>query len=112
MRRAFRRYEDRVTVEVHSDALSALVRIGAWQPDLVVVDIFRPVVDGIEICRRLSQSPETADVAVVVTSARMTAELASAAKAAGAWRVSPKPIRVHDIVALALVAHDRPERPR
>ena len=41
------------TVETVSDGLAALARAAAVHPDLVVLDVMLPGLDGIEVCRRL-----------------------------------------------------------
>ena len=40
------------------------------RPDLVVLDLMLPGMDGLEVCRRLKQSPETAGIAVVMLTAK------------------------------------------
>ncbi|WP_305041384.1 response regulator [Geoalkalibacter sp.] len=39
-------------------------------PDLVLLDLMLPGLDGLEICRRLKKSPETAAVPIIMVSAR------------------------------------------
>ncbi|UQT54899.1 response regulator transcription factor [Streptomyces durmitorensis] len=41
------------TVERAEDGLGALERAGAFRPDLVVLDLMLPGMDGLEVCRRL-----------------------------------------------------------
>src|SRR5262245_24395241 len=40
-------------VQSASDGITALIEVGRTQPDLIVLDILIPCVDGIEVCRRL-----------------------------------------------------------
>lgn len=49
------------------DGAAALVMAASWQPDLVVLDVGMPDVDGLETCRRLRRS---SDVAILFLSAR------------------------------------------
>jgi DNA-binding response OmpR family regulator len=46
-------------VEVRSDGEQGLERAMEWEPDLVVLDVMLPGVDGFEVCRRLRQSTPT-----------------------------------------------------
>jgi two-component system alkaline phosphatase synthesis response regulator PhoP len=40
------------------------------KPDLIVLDIMMPVLDGYETCRRLKREPETKDIPVVLLTAK------------------------------------------
>ncbi|MHB8418628.1 MAG: response regulator [Myxococcales bacterium] len=67
---------------------------------LVLVDIAMPGVDGLELCRRIKASPETADLPVVVLSARPGQVAASEAMAAGADDFLRKPFDNDELLAL------------
>jgi signal transduction histidine kinase len=45
------------------------MRASSALPDLILLDIMMPGVDGYEVCRRLKQSPETRDIPVIFLSA-------------------------------------------
>ena len=49
------------------EALAATMR---ERPDLVLLDLMLPGMDGLEVCRRLKGSPETADIPIVMLTAR------------------------------------------
>jgi DNA-binding response OmpR family regulator len=40
------------------------------QPDLIVLDIMMPVLDGYETCRRLKRTPETKNIPVILLTAK------------------------------------------
>ncbi len=46
-------------VDIATDGESGLARALATQPDLVVLDLMLPVLDGLEVCRRLRQAMPT-----------------------------------------------------
>ena len=48
----------------------ALSRAEAQPPDLVLLDLMLPGVDGLTVCRRLRSSPQTAGVAIVMLTAK------------------------------------------
>ena len=48
---------------------------GDWLPDVILTDVNMPGVSGVELCRRLKSSYETAHVPVVLFSALPAAEL-------------------------------------
>lgn len=41
-----------------------------WRPDLVLLDIMLPEIDGLEVCRRLKQTPSLRGVPVIMLTAR------------------------------------------
>ncbi len=57
-------------VSAVGDGAEALREIAASRPDLVVLDIMLPGLDGLEVCRRLRSRPETQDLPILVVSAR------------------------------------------
>jgi two-component system phosphate regulon response regulator PhoB len=48
----------------------AISRISKLGPDLVVLDLMLPGVDGLEVCRRLKQATETRNVPVIMLTAK------------------------------------------
>jgi two-component system alkaline phosphatase synthesis response regulator PhoP/two-component system response regulator VicR len=52
------------------DGVEGLEKVRAEKPDLVILDIMMPKMDGWEVLRNLSQDPATADLQVVVLSAK------------------------------------------
>ncbi len=44
------------------------------RPDLILLDVMMPGIDGYEVCRRLKASPETADIPVLFLSGKTAAE--------------------------------------
>ncbi|WP_432473255.1 two-component system response regulator [Amphritea sp. HPY] len=56
------------------DGEQALVSIGLCRPDLILLDIKMPGIDGYEVCRRLKATPEVRDIPVIFISALNTSE--------------------------------------
>jgi DNA-binding response OmpR family regulator len=53
-----------------SDGREALDKIAKLKPDLVILDIMMPKMDGMAVCRHLKADPETAKIPVILLSAR------------------------------------------
>jgi len=51
------------------DGESGLIAAKSIRPDVIVLDVMMPGVDGLEVCRRLKQAPETSATRVVFVSA-------------------------------------------
>jgi two-component system alkaline phosphatase synthesis response regulator PhoP len=52
------------------DGEQALQKAKSEQPDLIVLDIMMPKVDGYEACRKLKQDPAMKDVPVILLTAK------------------------------------------
>lgn len=53
-----------------ADGEEAIDRARVEKPDLVVLDIMMPKVDGFEACRRLKADPETSQIPVILLTAK------------------------------------------
>ncbi|MCS0638525.1 response regulator transcription factor [Streptomyces sp. LP05-1] len=61
-------------VRVVADGRSALEEARATRPDLIVLDVMLPHVDGLDVCRILRAEPGTEDVPILLLTARTTEE--------------------------------------
>lgn len=57
-------------VSVASGGLEGLEKAAAEHPDLILLDVMMPEMDGYETCRRLKAEPATREIPVVFLSAR------------------------------------------
>ncbi|OOE69775.1 response regulator [Salinivibrio sp. IB282] len=58
-------------VEISYDGMTALSALEAKHYDLISLDLMLPDIDGLDIIRRIRQHAETADIPIVVVSAKM-----------------------------------------
>ena len=52
-----------------SNGQLALNAVAEQKPDLILLDLMMPGIDGFEVIRRLRENPETADIQIVILSA-------------------------------------------
>jgi twitching motility two-component system response regulator PilG len=52
------------------DGIEGLTRLAEQRPDLVLLDITMPRMDGYEVCRQIRSNPETKDIPVVMISGK------------------------------------------
>jgi len=60
--------QDKYTVYLAMDGEQALRQAADRKPDLILLDIVMPGIDGYEVCRRLKSDPELADIPVILIS--------------------------------------------
>jgi two-component system, OmpR family, response regulator MprA len=86
-------------IELAADGREALARLenGEPQPDAVILDVLMPVIDGLEVCRRLRRSGNR--VPVLMLTARDEIENRVAGLDAGADDYVPKPFALEELVA-------------
>lgn len=60
------------TVAIARDGAQGLLLARDWRPDLILMDVMLPGVDGGTAIRRLKSDPETADIPIVAMSAGRT----------------------------------------
>ena len=77
------------------------------RPDIILMDLEMPVIDGWEATRRLKRNPQTHDIPVIALSAHALAGEREKAMAAGCDEFDTKPIEFERLVATVrrLLAH-------
>ncbi|MFT3715946.1 MAG: response regulator transcription factor [Gordonia sp. (in: high G+C Gram-positive bacteria)] len=85
------------TVETASDGLEALEKVIADRPDLMVLDVMMPRLDGLEVCRRLRSAGD--DLPILVLTARDSVSERVSGLDAGADDYLPKPFAMEELLA-------------
>jgi len=81
-----------------ADAREGLDKASSEEPDLVLMDIGLPIIDGLEATRRLRENPATALIRVIMVSAHALEGDRQRAEEAGCNGFVSKPIRRQDLL--------------
>ena len=87
--------------DVHdaADGRSALAACSDFKPDLILLDILMPGIDGFEVCRRIKETPETRLTPVVLITGLSDTEDRIRGITAGADDFLSKPIDINELLA-------------
>ena len=85
-------------VEVAVDGEACLLAIEQFRPDLLILDLMMPKLHGIEVLKRVRADALTADLAVMVCSAKALKAERVAAVDLGALAFIPKPFLPADLL--------------
>ncbi|MGF6416426.1 response regulator [Paraburkholderia sp. MM5482-R1] len=88
-----------IRVLVALDGIEALERAAFSQPDVILLDVKMPGIDGFETCRRLKRDERTRDIAVIFMTSLMDNEDRVEGFLVGGVDYVTKPLRVDEMVA-------------
>jgi two-component system cell cycle response regulator len=91
-------------VETAEDGGQAVAAAKRLLPDLVILDVMMPVLDGLQACRLLKEDPSTRDIPVIFLSALDDTDTKVNGLALGANDYISKPFRVEELIARVAVA--------
>ena len=81
------------------DGKEALARVEGIQPDLIILDVMMPGLDGYEVCRRLRGMPSTAAIPIMMLTATSSLENKIAGFEAGSDDYMVKPFEPAELEA-------------
>jgi len=94
-------------IRVAVDGRDALMQIEAEAPDLVILDIVMPQLDGFGVCAQLRSKPRFANLPILFQTAFDGAQDRAKAFAQGASDLVSKPINVAELIARIAIHLDR-----
>jgi CheY-like chemotaxis protein len=87
------------TVLQTEDGLGLLERVQAEQPDLILLDLQLPGVDGLTLARQLTAHPETRQIPILAMSAHASPERRAQVMAAGCLDFLAKPLDTRAVLS-------------
>ena len=91
-------------METAANGFEGLLKVGTFRPDVLLLDLSMPGMDGFEVCRQIKRDPVIRDTKVIVMTARLL-DAEPRAMDAGADGFLSKPFEaatVHGLLARLL----------
>lgn len=86
-------------VDFATDGLSGLQKIKTVSPNLVLLDLMLPLLDGVELCKKVKYSPETEHIPIIMLTAKGTEMDKVIGLEIGADDYLTKPFSVRELLA-------------
>lgn len=80
-----------------ADGFEAGLQVNHFKPDLLILDIMMPDINGYEVCQKIKSNPETRDTKIVVLSAYLDDEAFKQMKEYGADACFSKPLPLEQL---------------
>ena len=94
------KFPEKVDVEVANDGFGAGLKVREQEPDVVLLDLMMPGLDGFTVCQRIKSNSITSEIRVIAMTGYPSAENVEKILAAGAEVCLPKPIDKNELLQL------------
>ena len=95
-------------VKEANDGFAAGEIVGSWQPDVVLLDLRMPGLDGYEVCQRIKSRPESKDIEVVAITGDDSPQATNRILECGAVACLVKPLDIDQLIAKISQAIGKP----
>ena len=85
-------------VEEASNGIEACIKLGTYRPDLLILDMFMPEMDGLEVCRTIKSESEFSDMNVIITTGFPDHQKLKEVAALGFDRIHYKPFNLSEFL--------------
>ena len=92
-------FDQRYKVELAQDGYEGLIKVGSARPDLLVLDLRMPGLDGFQVCRRVKADPATRATRILAITGHAVAGTREQVLAAGADGFLEKPLGLDELLA-------------
>jgi DNA-binding response OmpR family regulator len=86
-------------VKVVGDGEAALAAVGAFGPDLILLDVMMPRMSGYDVCQKIRENPAWQGIRIVMLSAKGRDIEVTKGMAVGADAYVTKPFSTQDLIA-------------
>lgn len=95
-----------------SNGLQGLIKAQKDQPDLIVLDVMLPGIDGFEVCSRLRVDPRTSSIPIIMLSAKGQDSDRTTGLTVGALDYLTKPIQNSVLISKIAAALEKTQTGR
>ncbi|MCK4790856.1 MAG: response regulator [Desulfobacteraceae bacterium] len=81
-----------------SNGVEACIKLGTYRPDLLILDIFMPKMDGLEVCRTIKREPELSGTKVIITTGFPDHPKLKEVAKLGFANIYSKPVKLQDFL--------------
>ncbi|MBI3287233.1 MAG: response regulator [Chloroflexi bacterium] len=81
-----------------ADSFEAGVKLASFQPDVIILDLAMPNLDGLQLCRKIKADSASRGARVLVMTLDADQEVVQRAKEAGADELLSKPLAANDLL--------------
>jgi PAS domain S-box-containing protein len=92
------KHEKRYVIDKAYNGNEALIKTGIFEPDLLLLDIFMPEMDGVEVIRAIKNQPELNKMKIIVISGYINHKKITRAMEMGAYKFLPKPLNLKTLL--------------
>jgi len=85
-------------VDEAANGIEACVKLGSSPPDLLILDIFMPEMDGLEVCRTIKNTPELSGMEVMVVTGFPSDSKVKEIAEMGFAHIFPKPFKLQNFL--------------
>ena len=86
------------TVETARNGLEGVEKTREWEPDMILLDLLLPLMDGFGVMNTLKEDPTTQNIPILVISAWPTADNRKRVREAGAQGFITKPFQAEELI--------------
>ena len=85
-------------IEEAVNGVEACVKLGTYRPDLLILDILMPEMDGLEVCRTIEREPELSGMKVILLTGFPSDPRVKKVAEMGFTNIYAKPVKLGDLV--------------
>jgi len=85
-------------VDEACNGVEACIKLGTYRPDVLILDIFMPEMDGVEVCRTIKRERELSDIKVIITTGFPSHPKVKEIARLGFTHIYAKPIKLQDLL--------------